>query len=209
MYFELVQTNKELFAANFNIVEKDLIVGNMHLEGHLGSMEGAITISYNSKSISLTPGANGFEIQAKSPFRPYQILINGVAKGIICQTECKAGLFNKYDFHQIEMGNEIYEMYPIGFGQEGAKNPVYVGGQQKALIEKDCEVIDDLHTYKMTYVDEMTAFLCLVFSAYMYVNAAYKPGTAVTKSVHKVISKSTNKALLLKYDPSFKQRHFN
>lgn len=152
------------------------------------------------------PGANGFEIQAKAPFRPYQILINGIAKGIICQTECKTGLFQKYDYHQIEMDGSVYEMYPIGFGAEGAKNPVYVNGKQMGLIEKDCEVVDDLHTYKITAADELAARLCLIFSSYMYVQAAYKAGTAVTKARHKIISKSTNQKLLEKYHPDFKNR---
>lgn len=204
MYFELVQTNKELFAADFDIAENEMIIGNMHLEGHLGSREGAITITYSSYKISLKPEAKCFDIHAKSPFRPYQIVINGISKGVIYQTECKAGLFNKFDYHQIEMDGRIYEMYPIGFGQEGAKNPIYVDGKQTGLIEKDCEVINDLHTYKMTFVDELTATLCLIFSSYMYVNAAYKAGTAVTKSIHKVVSKTTNKKLLEKYNPDFK-----
>lgn len=204
MYFELVQTNKELFAADFNIVENGLIIGNMSLEGRLGSREGNITIDYNSHNILLTPGVKGLEIHAKSPFRPYKITINDVVKGIICQTECKTGLFSKYDYHQIEMDNKAYEMYPIAFGKEGAKNPIYVDGRQTGLIEKDSVVVDDLHTYKMTFTDDFTSILCLIFSAYMYVCTAYESGVVLKKSVYKDMGKSTNKKLLEKYNPNFK-----
>lgn len=209
MYLELVQRSKELFTADFDIVENQSAVGSLALQGKLGSLDAKITIQYRGSEISLTPGVRDFNILAKKPFRPYTIAFNGNNKGVICQTEIKTGMFSKIEFHQIEMSGQIYEMYPIGFGNEGAKNPIYVGNDQRGLIEKDCEIINDLHIYKITCVDELSAIIGLLFAAYMYVNAAFKPGVAVTKSVHKVISKTTNKALLQKYNPSFKQKYFD
>lgn len=208
MYIELVQRNKELFTADFEIVENQSVVGSLALQGKLGSLDAKITIQYRGSEISLTPGVRDFDILAKKPFRPYTIAFNGINKGVICQTKIKTGIFSKVEFHQIEMSGQIYEMYPIGFGNEGAKNPIYVGNDQRGLIEKDCEVINDLHIYKITCVDELSAIIGLLFASYMYVNAAFKPGVAVAKSVHKVISKTTNKTLLQKYDPSFKHKFF-
>lgn len=209
MYIELVQRNKDLFTANFDIVEKQSVVGSLDLQGKLGSLDALITINYRGNEMTLTPGVRDFDIIAKKPFRPYTIAFNNVNKGVMCQTEIKTGLFSKIEYHQIEISGQIFEMYPIGFGNEGAKNPIFVGSDQCGLIEKDCEVINDLHNYKLTCVDEHSIIIGVLFAAYMYVNAAFKPGVAVTKSVHKVISKTTNKTLLQKYDPSFKQKYFN
>lgn len=209
MYLELVQRNKELFTADFDIVEKQVAVGTLHLQGKLGSLDAKIAIQYRSNEITLTPGIDNIETLAKNPFRPYTIAFNGVDKGVIYQAEIKTGIFSKIEYHQMELSGQAYELYPIGFGSEGAKNPIYAGVEQRGLVEKDCEIINDLHTYKITCVDELSAILSLMFAAYMYVNAAFKPGVAVTKSVHKVVSKTTNKSLLQKYDPSFKQKYFD
>lgn len=209
MYIELVQKNKELFAANFDIVEKQSVIGSLALQGELGSLDAFITMNYRGNEITLTPGARDFDIIAKKPFRPYTIAFNNINKGVICQTEIKTGILSKIEYHQIEMSGQIFEMYPIGFGNEGAKNPIFVGNDQRGLIEKDCEVINDLHNYKLICVDELSSIIGLLFAAYMYVNAAFKPGVSVTKSIHKVISKTTNKTLLQKYDPSFKQKYFD
>lgn len=209
MYIELVQKNKELFTADFDIVENQSIVGSLALQGKLGSLDAKIIIQYRGSEMSLTPGVRDFDILAKKPFRPYTIALNGNDKGVICQTEIKTGMFSKIEFHQIEMSGQIYEMYPIGFGDKGSKNPIYMGCEQCGLIEKDCEVVNDLHNYKITCVDENSATIGLLFSSYMYVNSAFKPGVAVTKSTHKVISKSTNKTLLQKYNPSFKEKYFD
>lgn len=207
MYLELVQRSKELFAAKFDIVENNSTVGSLTLKGKLGSLDANISIQYRGNEMTLTPGVHDFEMIAEKPFRLYTIACNGINKGVICQTEIKTGMFSKIEFHQIEISGQIFKMYPIGFGSEGTKNPIYVGNDQRGLIEKDCEVINDLHNYKITCVDELSAMISLLFASYMYVNAAYKPGVAVTKSVHKVISKTTNKTLLQKYDPSFKGKY--
>ena len=208
MHLDLVQRDKGLFTADFDITENQTVVGTANLQGKLGSLDGQIIIKYRDDEINLTPGVRGFDINAKNPFRPYTIAYNGIDKGAVCQAEIKTGLFSKIEYHHIEVDGQIYEMYPIGFGIEGAKNPIYVGNEQCGLIEKDCEVIDDLHNYEMTCIDESSAIIALLFAIYMYVNAAFKPGVAATKSVHRVISKSTNKTLLEKYDPSFKERYF-
>lgn len=204
MYCELVQQNKELFAADFNIVVSDTIVGNLHLEGMLGSMEVSVTGTYFDTHISMKHASKKTKIVANNPFRPYSISINNADNGYVYQTEFKKGLFNRYDFHQIQITHDVYDMYPIGFGKEGAKNPIYKNDTQVALIEKDCEIINDLHVYKITCINEQEIIIALIFAMYMYINAGYKPGIKATKSVHHVISTSTNKLLKEKYNPNFK-----
>lgn len=115
-----------------------------------------------------------------------------------------ADLFSA-DF-EIIRDSSFYKMYPIGFGKEGAKNPIYCGEEQIALIEKDCEVVNDLHTYKLFCLTEQSSVIALLFAMYMYSMTGYKVGEKVTKSVEKRVSITTNKHLKAMYDPSFKEK---
>lgn len=208
MHLELVQRNKELFAAEFDVVENGATVGSACLQGKLSTFDANITIRYQENEMTLTPGKSGLDIIASKPYRPYTIAFNANKKGLISQTSVKTGFLSSIDYHQIELGTHIYEMYPIGFGNDGAKNPIYTSNRQIGLIEKDFVVINDLHTYMITCVDDYSALISLLFAAYMYLVAAYKPGVAVTQSVHKAFYKTTNKTLLQKYDPSFKSLYY-
>ena len=65
MYLELVQRSKELFTADFDIVEKNSTVGSLNLKGKLGSLDANISIQYRGNEMTLTPGVHDFEIIAK------------------------------------------------------------------------------------------------------------------------------------------------
>lgn len=43
MKVSINQTNKDLFSANFDIIENDEITGNLYLKGHLGTPEVKLT----------------------------------------------------------------------------------------------------------------------------------------------------------------------
>ena len=106
----------------------------------------------------------------------------------------------------MEFNDKKYDLYPIGFGNEGGKHPVYCGDTQIAQVEKPAEVRDDLHNYTIYAIDSDAAELSVLLVAYMYVNANYKPGEKVTKSYVKCYSITKNKTLLSKYDPEFKEK---
>ena len=206
MYFELVQKNMDLFSADFEIIRDDSCVGTMHLQGSLGQKEATWTGSFGEDKVQLSPGMVSPKLNAGNPFRPYTIALNGTEKGGICQADVKAGLFSTIDYHHMEFDGVEYKMYPIGFGQEGGKNPIYCNDEQIALIETDCVIVDGLHVYKIFCVDGKASVIALLFAMYMYSMAGYKAGEKVIKSVEKIVSITTSKHLKAKYDPSFKER---
>jgi len=206
MVLEFVQQEKDLFSAKFDICLQNASIGFAEMTGHLGSMEGIWAGKLNNTKFEMCFD-NRTGIQNIKTFRPYKIILNDSSSGFVYQTSNKCGLLSKYDFEQISMDNIVYNLFPIGFGTEGSKNPIYCGEQQIALVEKDCKVINDLHKYLITAISEESAVIAVLFCCYMFVNACYKPGTKITSSVEKVISTTKNKTLLDKYNPQFKEKY--
>ena len=203
MFFEVKQTQKELFAADFHVMCVGEVVGQMHLEGTLGSMEGKLRGEAFGKELRMDYGKGSTAPDSKEVFRPYKIVLGEGKHGCVYQTSQKEGWFSKIDYHQLVLDGVIYNMYPIGFGSEGSKNPIYMGNEQIALIEKDCVVYNELHQYRIYIADKEWAMVALIFAYYMYINAGYKPGVKVTQSVSKTVSTTTNKKLKQKYVPVF------
>ena len=97
----------------------------------------------------------------------------------------------------------IFDLFPIGFGNEGSKSPIYNGNKQIAQIEKDCIVYNDLHNYRIFAEDSFASQIAILFCIYMYINVGYKSGEKVISSKVKVVSITTNKLLKEKYNPEF------
>ncbi len=207
MYIELNQKNKELHSADFVVNKMEDTIGNVHLEGEFGSWDGHITIDFQGINVSLMPGLSGQNSLINDIYRPYTVMLGENVAGCIYQVSEKTGFFKRMEYHQLELNGKFYKTYVIGFGKEGAKNPLYCEDVQQALIEKDCEIFDDMHNYKITSVDDNSALLALIVSMYMYVIASYRSGEKVTQSYRKVISKSTDKKLIEKYNPLFKETY--
>lgn len=149
----------------------------------------------------------GKEILAsgKKTFRPYDVYLDGKEYGTVFQTE-EGSLLSRITYHQFVLDDTVYSMYPILFGAEGMKNPVYRGMTQIAQIEKDNVIYDDLHHYRIFAADEAVVLIAVIFCSYLWVNAFYMPGTVVSSSVKKIIGKTTDRRLLKKYDPTFTDR---
>lgn len=211
MILRIEQIEKELFTASFIIWRDTVRMGNMEVKGKLGSMEADISIDLFGKTYELSY-AGGLIKSAPLPdkagkaFRPYQIGGNDGSAGKVYQVDRKESFFSIISFFEMVMESCKYTMYPIGFGREGGKHPVYCGDRQIAQIEKSGEIYNDLHHYSIYALDQTAAELAVLFCAYMYVNANFKPGEKATKSVVKYTSVTTNKTLKSKYDPSFKER---
>lgn len=203
MIFEIVQSKKELFAANFDITRNHNNIGWLHLQGQLGSMEALWNGKVEDESFIMKDGRLNW-IAYKNAFRPYVFRWNNGEIGAVYQTEYKESVFSKISFHRLITKQYSYELYLIGFGKEGTKCPVYLGNKQIALIEKDVLVYNDLHSYSVFSIDEKSSHIAVIFSCYMYINACYKPGVKITSSVQRVFNKTNSKLLKSKYDPEFK-----
>lgn len=213
MIVDFVQKNKELFSADFEISDSisSETLGSLHYENDEGFSEFdgewtgnlfgvTISLSFKTKSTVMS-GINNY-------YRPCSIIVDGIESGYLHQRTAKSGLFSSFSFHEMEYNGVSYEMYPIGFGNDGMKNPVYFGEKQIAQIEKETVVVNDLHNFRIFSTDDFSAMISALFSCYMYTVAFYKHGIKVTNSTEKNYSKTTSKTLLSKYNPNFKSENF-
>lgn len=202
MICKLVQTEKGLFSAAFNIYRGTQLIGAVSLQGRLGSMEAAIYGTYYDTEFKMEFGKD-CHVKAKT-FRPYLITQDSIQVGTIYQTNYNGGMFRKFNFHQMIKKDLIYDLFPISFGNEGSRCPVYCGNIQIAQIEKGCTVYDELHVYDFFAEDKSAGLVSLLFCLYMYVIACYKPGQKLTEAVSKSFSVTTNRLLKEKYNSYFK-----
>lgn len=202
MILDVVQVSKDLFAASFVVKRGSAQVGNFSLKGRLGSMEANISGKLFEHSFDMCFGKSD-NIDVARPFRPYIIDENGIQNGVVYQTKFNGGLFKKFDYHQMKKSGITYDLFPIGLGKDGSKSPIYQDNAQIAQIEKDCIVYNDLHTYKIFAKDEFSSEIAVLFAIYMYINAGYRAGEKAITSTVKVVTKTTNKLLLEKYNSDF------
>ena len=212
MILRVEQLNKELFSANFHILQNGMEVGQVRVEGKIHTMEVKVWISIFEKSYTLQY-SGGLLKSASLPnkeeksFRPYQIDSGMHGKiGNVYQVEKKEGWFSIIDYLELIYSGLNYNAYPIGLGREGGKSPVYCGETQIAQIDKAGEIYNDLHHFDIYAVDQQAAEVAVLFVAYMYINANFKPGEKATKSYVKYTSITTNKTLKSKYNPDFVKR---
>lgn len=202
MILELVQKNKDLFAAQFVIKRAAEQIGEASLQGRMGSMEAAIRGTFYNIDFEMTFDRRN--ALGKKMFRPYLLKQGGMEVGSVYQTIHKEGMFKSYEYHHMVKDGMLYDLFPIGFGDEGGKCPIYLDCEQIAQVEKDCVVYNDLHNYRIFAADENAAFIAVLFCMYMYVNACYRPGEKAVSSKVKSVSVTTNKLLKEKYNPYFK-----
>lgn len=202
MILDVVQVSKDLFSASFTIERENTQIGNFSLQGRLGSMEAEIQGTIHEQAFKMVYGKMD-NLEVDHPFRPYLIYKGSIPDGTVYQTKFNGGLFKKFDYHQMKLNGMIFDLFPISFGNEGSKLPIYNGNKQIAQIEKDCIVYNDLHNYRIFAEDSFASQIAIFFCIYMYINAGYKPGEKVISSKVKVVSTTANKLLKEKYNPEF------
>ena len=202
MILDIMQTSKDLFLANFIISRGSNQIGSFSLQGKLGSMEANVVGEFLGQKFEMSFGKLDY-INVSNAFRPYILSENGIVDGTVYQTKFNGGLFKKFDYHQMQKNGIIYDLFPIGFGNEGSKSPIYQKDKQIAQIEKSCVVYNDLHNYRIYAEDEYASNIAIFFVIYMYINAGFKPGEKFVSSTVRVVSVTTNKLLKEKYNPEF------
>lgn len=112
---------------------------------------------------------------------------------------------HQFIYYSMELGDDRYDMYVVGFGSEGLKCPIYKGSTQVALIEKDLEASPGMDCYEITTVtaqDTLPATLLgLYLDMYVYANL----GDVIHAPNKRVYYTTTNKSLKAMYSPDFKQ----
>jgi len=96
-------------------------------------------------------------------------------------------------------------MYPIGFGNDGIKNPIYCFDKQVGLLLKSAEVYNDLHHFELVVDSKDNIIPTLIMGFYIYAKAFFKPGEKVSDSRRVLKTVTTEKELLNKYNEEFEQ----
>lgn len=203
MILEIKQKAKDLFEADFVIEAENSVLGEAKLVGKLGHMEGNWFISYDGLTVSMSYGKRNLP-RGDKPFRPYDIFIDKKAVGTVYQTDVKeGGFFSTYPVHKLYLNGIYYTRYPISFGDEGSKSPIYLDNIQIAEIHKSSLVYNELHEYYSFISDKKYGLVCALFCFYAYVMTSFKPGKKPIMSVRKISFTDTNQYLLAKYNPDF------
>lgn len=197
----LKQKNKEMYSAEFEILENDSVVGQVFINGKVGSIDAIVDGTFHNKNFSLKfankvlPGSN-------KKFRPYNIIENKNITGETFQTVFKKNFFSKYEYIKCNYNEEEFKFYSIGFGDKQVcvihKNDIQI-----SQIEFSNAIYNDLHDYTIYIKDDDNTFISILLTCYLYVIGKFKPGVKVTKSVVKYYQKDSNKDLISKYDPDW------
>lgn len=201
MKLELIQTNTELFSAEFSVQRKGETLGTFKLSGMLGSREGVWSGALMNEHYSMERIS---KVNDKKAYRPYELSLESSSTGVVYQTEYNGGFFNKFSFNKLRLFGREYEEFSVSMGKEGKKSPVYFGNHQIALIEKDSVIYNELNHYHIFAIDEESAKIAVIFALYNYTLGPYNSGEKAVQSVRKTTVITTNKTLKAKYNPNFK-----
>ena len=197
----LKQKNKEMYSAEFEILENDSVIGQAFIKGKLGSMEAIVDCTFHNKNLSLK-FANKILTGSSKKFRPYNIIENENITGEIFQTVFRKNFFSKYEYIKCNYNEEEFKLYSIGLGDKSVC-VIYENDIQISQIEFSNVVYNDLHDYTIYIKDDDNIFISILLNYYLYVVGKFKPGVKVSKSVVKYYQKDSNKDLISKYDPDW------
>lgn len=210
MILEVRQTKKELFSAAFEILHKKEMVGNIEVNGKIGSMEAEIRINLfdNEYSLKYAGGLLKEKRLGKGyrSYRTYTINNETNHRGTVYQVDWKQKMFLTTSYYEMEYRRLCYHSYPLALSKEGGRQSVYCGNTQVGQINTPREVFDDLYNFPIYAINQKEAQMCVLICAFMYVNVCFKPGEKVTKSYAKYYRSDTKDPFLVeKYHPDFVQ----
>ena len=212
MVIDFKQVNKELYSADFILIDHmtKQQLGHMAFSNKktLGLLSGAWEGSVFGDKVSLALKYGSMvENDIKKQYRPCDVFINDQPIGSMRQRTGKSGFLSKYYYHELLLKDKEFQLFTLNFGKEGARDPLFFGDRQIAQIEKEAVVYNALHCYQIFALDQESAMIAVLFSAYLYSIGFFKSGVKVTHSVEKYYFKTTNKYELSKYDPDFKMNN--
>lgn len=194
------QINKELFEANFDIIENDVVVGNLHLKGHLGTPEVKLTGKLYDREFYMERIK-----QSKGKFRPYSISENNNIVGEVYQAEAeqswwKKMLSSKPYFKCVYNGQE-YNSDAVAIVDNKVIAAIFNNEKQIAQCENDTTIYNELYNFDI-YCNTTEEVLISVFIiSFRYIMGYYKAGEKVTKSVRTMYSSKLDWAD--KYNPNW------
>ncbi|MCI8345289.1 MAG: hypothetical protein HFJ42_04905 [Clostridia bacterium] len=209
MYFKVEQISKSLYGAEFNIVDTNgNKLGNVIVNGRMGTMEVNVQINFIKDTIVLKYGYKNIKeaIKAsfgKAIFRPYDVIVNNREDGRIGTQYIKQGMTSKIAVKELTLNELKFESYFCGLGKEGQAYSIYTNETQIAQINKNNEVINALHKYEIKCIEDKYVIPTLIECIYIYVFSDYTPGEKIIKGKKVTIVNTTDKFLKSKYNANF------
>ena len=192
------QKNKELYSAEFEILENNNVIGNVYVKGKLGSMYVNIVGTFRGEDFSLV-FANEILKYSSKKSRRYNIIENNNVVGEIFQTVFKKNIFSGYSYIDCKYYDEEFKLYTIGLGNKCVR-VIYKDDVQISQIGTSNIVYNELYDFDIYFRNKKDDFISVLLNCYIYGIGFFKPGVKVTKSVVKRYYKSFNKDLIAKYN---------
>lgn len=194
------QTNKDLFSANFDIIENDEIIGNLYLKGHLGTPEVKLTGKIYDKEFYMERTK-----QTKGKFRPYSISENNNVVGEVYQAEAEQSwwkklLSSKPYFKCIYNGQE-YNSDVVAVSDGKVISAIFNNEKQIAQCENDTTIYNEVYNFDIYCNTREEVFISIITISFRYIMGYYKAGEKVTKSVRTFYPSKLDWAD--KYDPNW------
>lgn len=203
MIVDIIQKNKELFSAEFDIIENNSRIGTMRFQTKMYNTKGSWECNYKGCQFLLKSEKHN---RSESATRPYSLYINNNLYGRVLSSDKRVIADMGINVYQLYYGNNVIEMYTVGKGKEMDQidYPVYSGNYEVALFEKPRVVINDLHNYHLTSLDDNSTFESIILCCYNYALVYFNKGVKYTKSRFEYNYNTIDREYLLKDNPYFK-----
>lgn len=177
MQFNIKQKSKELFVAEFDIIENEKNIGKISVKGKLNSFNPTVLIEFKDKKISMEPKLKW--INGKSRF--YKIMSNNNEYGAIYEKKHKIGFLTWKYIPTLEINGTEYEMGSVGVGESDLE------GLVKTDKGYNLTIYNEMYNYNIKCKDDVDeALRTIILTIYKYGIVYFKSGQKMTNSVRKV-----------------------
>lgn len=172
----LKQKSKELYTAEFDLIQNEKVMGNVYVKGRMTSMEATVTIRFQNREFVM----EHCKKRERNQYRFYKITSNNEEYGTIFQRKYKTG-FMSCEYRPILVSNcSEYEINGNGIGRIDLQGLVknekgYTLTIQNDMYNFDIECSDN--------IDEL--YRTLIHAIYRYIIAYFNPGEKVSKFISK------------------------
>jgi hypothetical protein len=190
MIIDIIQTQR-LPKSHHQVLHNGNIIAEFNIESLL---KGLLSISGNTYNISaknlstVTINKDGYDF--------------GAIKSVFQMT--KKVLFFKtgYDYYNIILNGEIYNLYEVGLGENQHYYCIYKDNATVAIINKFDRIINDLDKYRCYILEDAFLLPTLLFCLFLESGAYYDIG-AIGNSDNLDVFVTVQEELNSKYDPTF------
>lgn len=177
MKIRIKQKSKELFVAEFEIIENENVIGNVFVKGALNSVIPNLSINFKDKNIIMEHHFRGLSGQP----RFYKIMCDNSEYGSIYEKKYKTGFLSYKYVPTLESNGKEYQMDSIGVGK------YELDGLVKTDNGYDLTIYNEIYNYNIECDDDLEeALRTIILTMYRYSTIYFKSGEKTTKSVRKV-----------------------